>query len=75
VCLWSTFTNGLDNATECTLSYCAGNTNLGKLLILLANCAAIQRDLNRLEKWAEKQLMEFRGKCKVLHLGRTSFLH
>ncbi|KAK4818146.1 LOW QUALITY PROTEIN: hypothetical protein QYF61_006745 [Mycteria americana] len=62
--LWSIFTNSLDNARECTLSYFAGNTNLGKSLILLVSCAAIQMDLKGLEKWAEKQLMEFKGKCK-----------
>lgn len=33
--------------------------------------AAIQRDLARLEEWANKSLMKFsEDKCKVLHLGR-----
>ena len=39
-------------------------------------CAAIQRALHRLEKWAERNLMNFsQGKCKVLHLGRNNSMY
>ncbi|GAB0209608.1 mitochondrial enolase superfamily member 1 [Grus japonensis] len=68
--------NDLDDGAECTLSKFADDTKLGGVADRPEGHAAIQRDLNRLEKWADRNLMKFnRGKCQVLPLRRNDPRH
>jgi len=43
---------------------------------MLDVCAAIQEDLDKLEKWTDRALMKFKkGKDKYLHLAENNPIH
>ncbi|PKU37646.1 rna-directed dna polymerase from mobile element jockey-like [Limosa lapponica baueri] len=57
----------VDSGIECTLSKFANDTNLCGAVNALEGRDAIQRDIERLQKWAHVKLMKFnKAKCKVL---------
>lgn len=74
--LFIIFINDLNNEAECTFSKFAGETKLGGVHDRPNGCVAIQRDLDSLDKWAERNNMKFKKrKYQVLPLGRNNPRH
>jgi len=66
----------MESGVECTLGKFADNTKLSGAVDTLKERNAVQRDLDRIEIWANANLMKFsKAKCKALHLGQGNAKH
>jgi len=74
--LFNIFVGSMDSETECTLIKFASDSKLCGAVNTLEGVDAIQRDLDRLEKWAHVNLMKFnKAKCKALYMAQGNPKH
>lgn len=58
------------HGTETSFSKLMDNLKLGRIVNTLEGRAALQKDLDKFQEWAEANFMKFnRSKSKVLYLG------
>lgn len=61
--------NNLDTGLKEILNKFVEDTKLGGAGNSLEDREALQRDIEKLERWAVTNCMKLKGKCWILHLG------
>lgn len=73
---FNVFVDYMETGMECTLSKLADNTKLYGTVNTLKGRDAIQRDLDRLGRWAYEKLMKFnKAECEILNLVQDNPKH
>jgi len=71
--LLNIFINDIDSEMKCTLSKFADDTKMSGAVGMPEGQDVIQKDLDKLEKWACVNLMKFtKAKYKVLHWSQSN---
>lgn len=73
--LFNIYINILDGGVECAFSKCADDLRLGGASDSAECHAAIQGNLDSLERKTDRNLLKFNKKSRVLHIGRMNTGH